>query len=234
MSSAELPHAPKVMAMRCELALPPPQWGHVPPGAQTKTRVSKPCFARRRCAVYDMVDVQKNKYRSTLADLCRARSAVISPCGKYRYHLGRRIGGGQRIVTFIMLNPSTADANIGIIRPMQHYAQFAEAWDCAELNVVNLFAIRSTRPEGIIRARAGDPENRKWIQRALESSALVVCACRGTRQHFIEARSNGAQVHQETVQPDVPGPDAGWPSEAPALRALFGGAGGVRSPEEKS
>ncbi len=113
---------------------------------------------------------------STLTGTPPIRSAVISSCGKYRYHLRRQIGDGQRIVTFIMLNPSTADTDVDD-PTIRRCMRFSKRWDCAELHVVNLFAIRSTRPQGIIRSPDPvGPENRKWIQRAVASSALVVCA----------------------------------------------------------
>jgi hypothetical protein len=38
------------------------------------------------------------------------QNAVISACGRYRYLLTRQVGPGSRTATFIMLNPSTADA----------------------------------------------------------------------------------------------------------------------------
>ena len=39
-----------------------------------------------------------------------AGSAVLSPCGAYRCLLTRRLGRGAKLATFVMLNPSTADA----------------------------------------------------------------------------------------------------------------------------
>jgi hypothetical protein len=44
-------------------------------------------------------------------------SAIISACGTYRYELGRIIENGDKPVSvrkllFIMLNPSTADAEL--------------------------------------------------------------------------------------------------------------------------
>jgi len=39
-----------------------------------------------------------------------ASSAVISKCGTYRYLLTRQVSSSPSIATFIMLNPSTADA----------------------------------------------------------------------------------------------------------------------------
>ena len=45
-------------------------------------------------------------------DIPPTRSAVISDCGKYRYHLFRKVGQGARLATFVMLNPSSADHEV--------------------------------------------------------------------------------------------------------------------------
>jgi hypothetical protein len=41
----------------------------------------------------------------------RKGSAVISSCGRYRYLLTRHMDQQPRTATFIMLNPSTTDAD---------------------------------------------------------------------------------------------------------------------------
>ena len=74
--------------------------------------------------------------------------AEISPCGKYRYTLTRKLNCPLRWVRpalFIMLNPSTADAvqNDPTIR---RCISFAEREGCTSLTVVNLFALRATKP----------------------------------------------------------------------------------------
>lgn len=72
-------------------------------------------------------------------------SAILSECGKYRYHLSRWWATGPRVV-FVMLNPSKADAEKNdptIIRCMG----FARGWGFAGLDVVNLYAWRATKPE---------------------------------------------------------------------------------------
>src|SRR6266516_1580847 len=38
--------------------------------------------------------------------------AELSPCGTYRYLLGRRVGAAQRGLLLVCLNPSTADASL--------------------------------------------------------------------------------------------------------------------------
>jgi hypothetical protein len=116
---------------------------------------------------------------NNLPALPSIKSAVLSPDGRYRYHLSRSIpGGGRRVATFVMLNPSTADHEVDdpTIRKCVGYCQ---RWGCGKLHVVNLFAVRATDPADM--RKAGDPagpENREWVRRAVEmaSGGVVVCA----------------------------------------------------------
>lgn len=109
---------------------------------------------------------------STLFDQIRDRSAFLSPDGKYRYHLSRSIpGGDRRIATFIMLNASTADHEVDD-PTIRQCMGFCRRWDCGELHVVNLFALRATDPREI--RRASDPvgpDNQEWIMRVVTKSA---------------------------------------------------------------
>lgn len=52
----------------------------------------------------------RSRGRSRTTSPTRDRDAVFSPCGKYRYALTRRVGPGKQAAAFILLNPSTADA----------------------------------------------------------------------------------------------------------------------------
>lgn len=79
-------------------------------------------------------------------------SAIISECGKYRYQLTRDTGllyPDHASLLFIMLNPSTADAdkNDPTIR---RCIGFAESGGYASLSVVNLYAYRATNPEELL------------------------------------------------------------------------------------
>lgn len=108
-------------------------------------------------------------------------SAVISPDGKYRYHLDRllpRLLGSHGDCLFIMLNPSTADASVDdpTIRRCQ---DFAIGFGCERLVVVNLFGLRSTAPGPLYhlpKEEAVGLENDYWIAFAADQARIVICA----------------------------------------------------------
>lgn len=80
---------------------------------------------------------------------------VLSPDGAYRYVLWREIR--QRdllipergVVNFIMLNPSTADAE-NDDPTMRRVIDYAARWGFRRLVVTNLFALRSTDPRALL------------------------------------------------------------------------------------
>lgn len=84
-----------------------------------------------------------------------ASRAVISPCGAYRYSLSRDLGGHSPFAIFVMLNPSTADAEQDD-PTIRRCIGFAKSWGCGKLFVLNLFAIRATDPKNML--SAADPE----------------------------------------------------------------------------
>lgn len=91
------------------------------------------------------------------------RDAVISECGLYRYRLTRRWHHGP-IATFIMLNPSTADAAVDDAT-IRKCIGFAGRWGMGGLAVGNLFAFRSTDPRAL--RQAADPigpENDRYLE----------------------------------------------------------------------
>lgn len=88
-----------------------------------------------------------------MADLLTQSSADISPCGTYRYWLERKwsIAAPQ---VFVMLNPSTADANEDD-PTIRRCKGFAEREGAGGIVVVNLFAFRATDPKEL--DSAADP-----------------------------------------------------------------------------
>ena len=105
------------------------------------------------------------------------KSAIISECGQYRYTLMRGNGdaGGARLC-FIMLNPSTADADEDD-PTIRRCLGYMEAWGFSELLVLNLYAYRATDPRDLfsVKDRHG-PENDEYIRTLLPICDFVVCA----------------------------------------------------------
>lgn len=99
-------------------------------------------------------------------------SATISNDRLYRYQLRRTWRNGPlRTATFIMFNPSTADALVDD-RTIGRCASFAQSWGCDALKVVNLFAYRATNPrELLLRAELGGdavgPQNDTYLRLAI-------------------------------------------------------------------
>lgn len=106
-------------------------------------------------------------------------SAVISACGRYRYHLARfDLGAGTKVAVFVMLNPSTADAEKDD-RTLVKCRTFAAAWGFGRVEVVNLFAWRATCPLELAKlsiSEAIGPENDEHIRRTVDAANLVVAA----------------------------------------------------------
>lgn len=103
------------------------------------------------------------------------RSAEISHCGEFRYRLKRVWGEGKPLV-FVMLNPSTADANIDDAT-IRRCIGFAKSHGFNAIDVVNLFAYRATKPSEL--RLAGYPVgelNDQHIQGAVGSGGKVIVA----------------------------------------------------------
>jgi hypothetical protein len=96
--------------------------------------------------------------------------AIISPCGRFRYHLHRQWNASGKTLLFVMLNPSTADADVDD-KTIRRCIRFGERNGFAGIEVVNLFAYRATQPRDL--QRAGwpvGPDNDDWIRSAAEQA----------------------------------------------------------------
>jgi len=109
------------------------------------------------------------------------RLAWLSDCGTYRYALYRRWSEGcnpdnYKVLTFIMLNPSTADGykDDPTVRKCIGFAMklgFDAIW------VLNLYALRSTDPKGLW--KHGDPvgpDNDEHLRTMIEKGDTVIAA----------------------------------------------------------
>ena len=96
----------------------------------------------------------------------------------YRYTLSREIPalGNEGTVLFVMLNPSTADERQDD-PTIRRCIDFAARWGFARLEVVNLYALRSTDPRGLFAVDDPvGPNNDSQIERAVRNSPEVIVA----------------------------------------------------------
>jgi hypothetical protein len=109
-------------------------------------------------------------------------SAVVSPCGRYRYVLRREVPdlfATRRTALWVMLNPSTADATADD-PTIRRCLDFSRAWGCDRMVVVNLYALRTTDPRRLWDAEDPvGPENDAHIGTAAGLAGLTVCAWGG-------------------------------------------------------
>lgn len=154
-------------------------------------------------------------------------TARVSIDGLHRYLLRRSCtpddddGTPNTLALFIMLNPSTADANTDdpTIRKCRG---FASRWNCTAFEVVNLFSFRATKPRDLWLAaepigidcdrhiveavKRADPDyviaawgaqkNKRAIERARYVEAIVRAAVPGVRLQSIgEPSQDGHPQH---------------------------------------
>ena len=95
----------------------------------------------------------------------------------YRYRLDRRWPGGADLCGFIMLNPSTADAQSDD-PTIRRCIGFARSWGYSGLIVGNLFALRATDPAALLAAcdPVGGSANALALVDLVDSATLIVCA----------------------------------------------------------
>jgi hypothetical protein len=104
-------------------------------------------------------------------------TAVLSENGLYRYRLERSWGESSTApVTWVMLNPSVADAHVDD-PTLTHCVTFTRQAGWGRLVVVNLFGLRSTDPGALSSAEDPvGPENLDHVRAALQEAGLIVAA----------------------------------------------------------
>lgn len=92
-----------------------------------------------------------------------ASGAVISGCGTYRYRLWRVWDDCLPVMVWVMLNPSTADADADD-PTIRRCVGFAKRLGFGSIDVLNLFALRSTDPAALWRhPDPRGPDNDEWL-----------------------------------------------------------------------
>lgn len=146
------------------------------------------------------------------------KSAVISPCGTYRYELARW-WSARPPIGWVMLNPSTADANLDD-PTIRRCVGFAKAWGCGGIVVRNLYALRATDPAELGRhPRPVGPENDAYLARCKNEPLTVVAwgarggdrgrevlrllARQGVHPHLLAITGDGQPRHPLYLRADL-------------------------------
>jgi hypothetical protein len=121
------------------------------------------------------------------------KGATVSPCGAYRYQLWRVWDDSLPRVLFVMLNPSTADAETDD-PTIRKCVKYAKAWGYGSLEVVNLFALRSTDPNKLLKHEAPIPwpENDQYILESAYRSERIMAAW--SRHKAVTVGARGSHV----------------------------------------
>lgn len=137
-------------------------------------------------------------------DTMLSSGARISPNEKYRFSLWRIWDAGKPRVIWVMLNPSTADAQADD-PTIKKCIKFARTWGYGGIIVVNLFMYRATNPDELKKLEqyvAVGPDADMWITSIIEANpgALVVAAWGqkgklGGRDQQVRSLLAGAQLH---------------------------------------
>lgn len=109
-------------------------------------------------------------------------SATFSSCEKYRYTLSRDWSDSddKKRILFIMLNPSTADANKFDPTVKRCYT-YAVKWGYNVMDVGNIYAYRATDPKDMLNAQKNGidivgQDNDVSIQTMCDKADRIVCA----------------------------------------------------------
>ena len=93
-------------------------------------------------------------------------SAIISPCGQYRYRLERTVAMEGPVYAFFGINPSTADASLDDAT-VRKWIGFVKRWGGSRFIVGNAWPLRSTD----VRALADAP---RWLDAGLENTRHIL------------------------------------------------------------
>jgi len=132
------------------------------------------------------------------------RTAVFSPCRKWRYHLQQVWDDKTPNLIWLMLNPSTADETKND-PTVERCEQRARMWGFGGVEVYNIFAFRATDPSDM---KAQDdpigPDNDDWIikfaKKSQQTKAIVGWGEHGKHRGRGEAVMSLIKAHDGYVQ----------------------------------
>ncbi|MEJ2043677.1 MAG: DUF1643 domain-containing protein [Reinekea sp.] len=112
------------------------------------------------------------------------KTAEFSEDRKYRYSLSRIWDREKGFVTFIGLNPSTADETEDD-PTIRRCINYAKSWGYGGIHMVNLFAFRATDPK-IMKKETNPvgPLNDLWITKQFLESKITIAAWGNHGKHM--------------------------------------------------
>ena len=130
-----------------------------------------------------------------------AHGALLSECGRYRYRLWRVWDDLAPVMVWVMLNPSTADAEQDD-PTIRKCIGFAKRHRHGGILVVNLFAWRATNPKEL--ATVSDPigpDNDEHIRVACRGPVLATVVGGWGSEKFARARATSVKVNIRCARP---------------------------------
>lgn len=125
-------------------------------------------------------------------------TATFDPKGIYRYRLTRCWDETVPAITWIMLNPSTADHRVDDAT-LRRVVGFSRSWGFGTVVVVNLFALIASRPGNLTDAPVPvGPDNDAAIADSVSGSGMVIAAW--GNHGALQNPSTGLPRHGEVLQ----------------------------------
>ncbi|MBL4906200.1 MAG: DUF1643 domain-containing protein [Sneathiella sp.] len=139
------------------------------------------------------------------AQYFKESGATFSDCKTFRYRLWRKWNNGPT-VSFLMLNPSTADENRND-PTIERCHRRAVAMGFGALDVINIFSFRATDPKDLKKATDPvGPETNTILLESARSADMTICAWGSHGDHKNRDRevrhllkSNDIDVHFLTL-----------------------------------
>lgn len=94
--------------------------------------------------------------------------AEISDCGKYRWALWRFWDELKPVCVWVMLNPSTADAEEDD-PTIRKCVGFSQRWGCGGIYVANIFSWRATDPKELKKVNDPIGHQTAWVLKLLSN-----------------------------------------------------------------
>lgn len=126
--------------------------------------------------------------------------AVLDLDQVYRYYLWRTWSPSRESMIFVMLNPSTADAEVDD-PTIRRCVNFAKREGCGGIGVLNLFAYRATQPDDLL--RTDDPKgplNKQYVEWVISGATGPLVAAWGTWWHSNQTRRYGQSIPRLSVE----------------------------------